>query len=98
MALCSWRRAADKRTPLMHAEITTHQVQEVINHIKRKTCVDRSKFDSIPDILNLKNGLLNINNKVLSSHSADYLSTVQLPVEYIPRTVPPKILQFHITS
>jgi hypothetical protein len=31
---------------MIHAEITSHQVQEVINHIKRKTGVDRSQFDS----------------------------------------------------
>jgi P4 family phage/plasmid primase-like protien len=79
---------------MMHIEITTHQVQEVINHIKRKTGVDRSQFDSNSDILNLKNGLLDIKNKVLSPHSPDYLSTVQLPVEYKPCTDPPRILQF----
>jgi P4 family phage/plasmid primase-like protien len=79
---------------MMQPEITTHQVQEIINHIKRKTGIDRSKFDSNPNILNLENGVLNINDKVLSPHSADYLSTVQLTVEYKPRTVPPKILQF----
>jgi P4 family phage/plasmid primase-like protien len=79
---------------MMHAEITSHQVQEVINHIKRKTGVDRSQFDSNPDMLNLENGLLNINDKVLSPHSVDYLSTVQLQVEYKERAVPPRILKF----
>jgi P4 family phage/plasmid primase-like protien len=79
---------------LLYPEITSHKVQEVINHLKRKTGVDRSKFDSNPNILNLENGLLNIHTKELTPHSQDYLSTVQLTVTYKERTVCPKILQF----
>jgi P4 family phage/plasmid primase-like protien len=79
---------------LIRPESTTHEIQEAINHIKRKTGVERSEFDSNPDILNLQNGLLNIHTRQLSVHSQDYLSVVQLPVTHKPRTVCPKILQF----
>ena len=79
---------------LMYPEIKTHQLHEVINQIKRRTYVDRSKFDSNPDIINLENGLLNIHTKELSPPCPSYLSTVHLPIKYIPRTVCPKILQF----
>gem|GEM_PF-3992699 len=39
--------------------VTTHELQEVINHIKRRTGIDRLTFDAEPYILNLQNGLLN---------------------------------------
>ena len=38
---------------LMYTEITTHELHEVINQIKRRTHVDHSCFDSNIDILNL---------------------------------------------
>jgi len=79
---------------LIRPESTTHEIQEAINHIKRKTGVERSEFDSSPDILNLQNGLLNIHARRSSPHSQDYLSVIQLPVTHKPRTVCPKILRF----
>jgi len=79
---------------LMYPEITTHQLNEVINQIKRRTYVDRTNFDSNIEILNVRNGLLDIHTKQLAPHSSDYLSTVQLPLEYKPRTVCSNILKF----
>lgn len=61
---------------LMCLEISTHELQELINHIKHKSYIDRSEFDSNPDILNLENGLLNIHTLELSEHSTDKYSLV----------------------
>lgn len=36
-------------------KIKTLEVQEIINHIKRRTFVDRSEFDADPEILNTTN-------------------------------------------
>ncbi len=36
------------------------------------------------DLVNVKNGLLNVETRELSPHRPDYLSAVQLPVEYDP--------------
>jgi P4 family phage/plasmid primase-like protien len=79
---------------LMCPEISTHELQEVINHIKHKTYVDRSEFDSNPDILNLENGLLNIHTLELSEHSPDKYSLVQIPVKHDPDAKCTKFLQF----
>jgi hypothetical protein len=79
---------------LIRPESRTHEIQEVINHIKRKTGVDRSELDCDPNILNVQNGFLNINTGKLSDPSQVYLSTVQIPVLYDSRTDCPKILQF----
>ncbi|HJT47205.1 MAG TPA: phage/plasmid primase, P4 family [Nitrososphaeraceae archaeon] len=75
-------------------KISSHEVQEVINHIKRRTGVERSKFDSNPSILNLQNGLLNIETGEFIEHSSDYLSVAQLPVTFDPKAKCPKILKF----
>lgn len=75
-------------------EITTSQVNEIINKIKRKTLVDRSEFDTKPEILNLESGLLNIQTCELREHSADRLSLVQLPLTYNPGAKCPMIMKF----
>ncbi len=87
-----WR--IDELCQVIYPKLRTHELNEVISQIKRRTYTDRSKFDVDPDILNLTNGLLNMRTKVLSPHTPEYLGTVQLPREYKPKTVCPKILQF----
>jgi putative DNA primase/helicase len=79
---------------LMYPEITTHELHEVINQIKRRTYIDRSCFDSNIDILNLQNGLLNIHTLEFAEHSPDYLSLVQLPIKYDPNAKCPNVLKF----
>jgi len=58
---------------LLVPNIKTQQVQEVINYIKDSTYVDRSIFDSNPDIINLENGTLNIHTLELSEHSPEQI-------------------------
>lgn len=80
---------------ILHPKVQSYKVQEVINHIKRRTGVNRSKFDSdSPDILNLKNGLLDIQTGEFREHSPDYLSLVQLPISYDDTAKCPNILKF----
>jgi P4 family phage/plasmid primase-like protien len=76
-------------------EITTSEVNEIINKIKRrKTYILRSEFDSKQEILNLKNGLLNIQTEEFKGHSPGHLSVVQLPITYNPRAHCPLILKY----
>ena len=46
------------------------------------------------DIINVQNGLLNIWTGELSEHSPDFLSIVQLPLVYNPKTRCPNIGRF----
>jgi P4 family phage/plasmid primase-like protien len=78
----------------LRPEITTHQVQEIINHVKRKTGADRSSFDCDPVVLNLQNGLLDIHTGEFREHSSNHLSLVQLPIKYDPNAKCPNILRF----
>ncbi|PWU82416.1 MAG: hypothetical protein DLM72_01990 [Candidatus Nitrosopolaris wilkensis] len=78
----------------MQPTVKMHQVQEVINHIKRRTGTERSLFDSNPDILNLDNGLLNIHTREFTEHSSGYLSLVKIPIKYDPKAKCPEIMKF----
>lgn len=79
---------------ILYPKVRTVQVNEVINHIRRRTGVDRNQFDSNPDILNLQNGFLNIKTGEFTEHSSNHLSLTQLPVSYNPKAKCPNILRF----
>jgi P4 family phage/plasmid primase-like protien len=75
--------------------VSTSIVNEAMNHIRRRTYTNRPDFDaSQPHILNLQNGLLNIDTLEIKEHSHDQLSLVQLPVKYDPVAKCPQILKF----
>ena len=63
---------------------------EIIAHIKYRTMVNREEFDRDMNIINVKNGLLNIMTDELKPHTPEYLSFVQLPVRYDPECYLPK--------
>ena len=79
---------------ILNSKVRTVQVNEVINHVRRRTGVDRSQFDSNPDTLNLQNGFLNIMTGEFTEHSSSHLSLTQLPVVYNPEAKCPNILKF----
>jgi putative DNA primase/helicase len=74
--------------------VTSHMKKEVIKHIKDKTAVPRSLFNSQIDIVNVKNGLLNIFTGELKEHTPEHLSTIQLPVNYDPNAECPQTEKF----
>ena len=73
---------------------TMNFVNEVIGHIRRSTYVERSEFNTHRDIVNCRNGLVNIKTLELTPHSPDLLSTIQLPVDYNPEAKCPEIQKF----
>lgn len=84
----------EEQSEILFPNIGTYEVKEISNHIRRRTGIERSRFDSNPEILNLQNGLLNIETLEFGGHYADYLSLVQLPVVYNPHSRCPNILKF----
>jgi putative DNA primase/helicase len=74
--------------------ISTYKVAEIINKIRRRTYVSRTEFDKDSNLLNLKNGLFNIMTGRLVGHNPEYLSLVQLPINYDPKAKCPNILRF----
>jgi P4 family phage/plasmid primase-like protien len=83
-----------EHTELLYPEITTSQVCEIINKIRRRTYCDRTDFDKDPNIINTKNGLLNVITGEVEQHNPKYLSLVQLPITYDPKATCPNILRF----
>jgi len=64
-------------------DCTTYKCKEVINTIRRETYVPRDQgFDSYENLINLQNGILNLDTENLQPHSANLLFRVQLPVNY----------------
>ena len=64
-------------------EWTSRKTEEVVKYI----AVDAPELWDRPDanIVNVKNGLLDVRTRVLSPHSPDFLSPVQIPVTYDPQ-------------
>ena len=65
--------------------LTENIIKEVLGHIRRTTYEPLEKLNSDPYIINLKNGLLDIRTFEFKNHSPDFLSTIQLPVNYDPK-------------
>ena len=59
---------------------TSHKAEEVVKYIEvdAPTLWERPKID----VVNVLNGLLDVGTKILSPHSPDFLSPVQLPVKF----------------
>lgn len=64
----------------MASKWTSHKAEEVVKYIEVDAPLlwDRPKLD----VVNVLNGLLDVNTRVLSPHSPDHLSPVQLPVKF----------------
>ena len=62
---------------------TSHKAEEVVKYIE----VDAPLLWERPktDVVNVLNGLLDINTRTLAPHSADFLSAMQLPVKFDPQ-------------
>lgn len=74
--------------------VTNNKRNEIIGHIKYKDMVDRHEFDKNLNIINVRNGLLNIKTGELKPHTPDYLSVIQLPVIFDQNAKCPNILKF----
>jgi putative DNA primase/helicase len=66
----------------------------VIAHIRRATFVSRVQFDTDPDLLVVKNGILNLQTDKLHDFTPEHLSLRQIPVEFNPDAKSPQIEKF----
>jgi putative DNA primase/helicase len=68
-------------------------VADVVGKVKRRTYVDRDLFNN-KHIINVRNGLLDLETLQLHPHTPDYLSTAQIDVVYEPEAKALKIQKF----
>jgi len=73
---------------------TNTVVAEVLGQIKRLTACDFLDFDADPNRISVKNGILNLDTGKLEPHSPDFLTVIQLPVEFKPGADCPAIRKF----
>ena len=75
-------------------DVTSNRlVADVIGKVKRRTYVNRDLFNN-KNVLNVKNGLLDLETLQLLPHTPDYLSTAQIDVTYNPDAKAPTISKF----
>jgi len=77
-------------------QTTNNVVAEVLGRIRRLTGCDFLDFDTDPYRLSVKNGILNLQTGHLEPHNPDFLSVIQIPVEFKPGADCPKIKEFMI--
>jgi P4 family phage/plasmid primase-like protien len=75
-------------------KLQTSNINEIKNHIMRKTYVKMEKFDSNLDIINLKNGLYNWRTNEFMLHTPDYHSLNQKPIVYNPHARPKLFIKY----
>ncbi|MDQ4066583.1 MAG: phage/plasmid primase, P4 family, partial [Thermoproteota archaeon] len=79
---------------LFQYDARTYMIEEVKKAIRRQTYHDLSEFDADLNIINIKNGLWHIKEKILTPHTPDYLSLNQKDVTYVPTAKCPRFEQF----
>jgi len=73
----------------------THHKNEVVDYIKDKNYQKRNEFFiSKPNLINVKNGILNLETKELLPHTPQHHFLNETPVEYNPNAKCPKIIKF----
>ena len=75
-------------------DANTHFVGEILGHIRRSTYINAQSIDEGDNILNVTNGLVNMQTCELSEHTPLYPSFVQLPIAFDKNAKCPKIEAF----
>jgi P4 family phage/plasmid primase-like protien len=68
-------------------------IRNALGKVRRRTYKDSVLFNS-QYVVNVKNGLLDLQTLELKPHTPDCLSTVQLDVEYNPNAIAPRFTSF----
>jgi putative DNA primase/helicase len=76
---------------------TSRNVNEVVRLLKIKTYKDPNLFDP-PGFINVKNGLIRLEDLELLSHSPDFLTTTQIRVELKPGSKCPRWQEYLRTT
>jgi len=66
-------------------KLSNKDLAEIKGHIMRKTYRSRTEFDADLSIINMKNGLYDIQNGEFKEHNPDSLSVNQIPILYNPK-------------
>ena len=71
-------------------KFTTNKSNEIIHSLRVDIALNDTDELNATELLNLKNGMFDLNTLELTEHSPKYKSTIQLPVNYNPSAQCPK--------
>lgn len=74
---------------------TKHRKQEVIDFIKNQEYVKREDLNPPTNLINVKNGIYNIDTGEIEPHTPDYYFLSEIPINYDPKAKIDKIQRFH---
>jgi putative DNA primase/helicase len=75
-------------------KINDSRLSEIKGHIKRRTYRKHEELDADNNIINLRNGLYDIDNDALLPHNPDYLTIKQKPIFYDKDAKPKRFWTF----
>lgn len=61
--------------------------KSILSYVRSSVSVSEEKLDAYPNLINLKNGIYNLDTDSLIPHDPVYLLTSQLPFEYEPSAI-----------
>lgn len=73
---------------------TNHRIRDVNGILKVRNKKDANEFNTQGNLINCKNGMLDINTFELMPHDPEYYSSIQMPVSYNPHAKCPRFKQF----
>jgi len=74
--------------------VKSNVLNETIQLLKARTYIPRAEIEASPNLLSVKNGVLDINTRELMPHSPDQYYIQQLPVYYHPNAKCPAFLKW----
>ena len=72
------------RDRMLTGYIKDHDIRDCLSQLGTKTFTKLDKVSQDKNIINVRNGLYNIETGSLSPHTPEYISLVQLPVSFVP--------------
>lgn len=76
------------------------RLKDVYSNVRSRLATEKGKSFTPQDelinghVINMKNGLYNMNTGLFTPHTPDFISTVQIPIEYNPEALAPRWVQF----
>ena len=75
---------------------TIHRKKEVVDYIQNMNHIGREHIEPPLHLINVKNGIYNLETKTLEKHNPDFFFLNQIPINYNPDSTCPQIEQFMI--
>lgn len=74
--------------------ITDREIREVLEYLRDYKFITRAQVNDRPNIINFKNGSLDVDTWAFSEHDPEYFCTIQIPVNYEPEATCPAFDKF----